>query len=119
MPESRLVVVSSARAILRGGEDDQHPPVAGRPGPGPVRRCVQGERRRLGANVALESDELRQIGVTSVGHRKRLLEAITALSADTTGQVSAVRTDIQQATPKQPLHVHPERRQLTVMINWA
>jgi class 3 adenylate cyclase len=50
----------------------------------------------------LTGDDLKEIGVASLGHRKRLLDAIAALSA---------------ADAPAPAHVSaPERRQLTVMF---
>ena len=34
----------------------------------------------------LTADDLRELGITSIGHRRRLLDAITALSTATVGQ---------------------------------
>jgi len=51
--------------------------------------------------IKLPVDDLREIGVTSLGHRKRLLEAIGAME--------------QKACPAPPVP-HAERRQLTVMF---
>src|SRR5215472_9927677 len=52
----------------------------------------------------LTADDLISIGITSVGHRRRLLDAIAALTAEApTAPDSQERTD-------------PERRQLTVMF---
>lgn len=56
----------------------------------------------------LTGDDLKEIGVTSLGHRKRLLKAVAALSA-TLGAYASTR-----ATPAKGLL--PERRQLTVMF---
>jgi class 3 adenylate cyclase len=53
---------------------------------------------------ALTSDDLISIGVTSVGHRRRLLDAIAAL----TNEPAAARAT--------PVRGHAERRQLTVMF---
>ncbi len=77
--------------------------------------------------VALTGDDLREIGVASVGHRRRLLEAIARLSAPhsaaapeepiativaaTGGSItSAHRQDVAQAAPT------VQRRQITVMF---
>ncbi len=56
----------------------------------------------------LTGDDLREIGVTSLGHRKKLLEAVAALSAPPGAHSSTVA-----APAKGPA---PERRQLTVMF---
>ena len=58
----------------------------------------------------LTADDLIGIGVTSVGHRRKLLEAIAALSAEVPGtKVTAAYSDIAA-------HADAERRQLTVMF---
>jgi class 3 adenylate cyclase len=66
----------------------------------------------------LTSDDLREIGVVAIGHRRRLLDAIAALSAETP----------TVGSPESPLHNPPprvgegrmgpeaERRQLSVMF---
>jgi class 3 adenylate cyclase len=53
----------------------------------------------------LTADDLRELGVASVGHRRKLLSAISALSAATANS----------STPR-PLPDAAERRQLTVMF---
>jgi class 3 adenylate cyclase len=55
----------------------------------------------------LTADDLRDIGVTLIGHRRRLLNAIAALAAET------LRANVT-AAPHEALT--PERRQLTVMF---
>src|SRR5499427_8615207 len=58
----------------------------------------------------LTAEDLISIGVTSVGHRRKLLEAIAGLG-------TAVPTAVVTApTPGAPAHVDAERRQLTVMF---
>jgi class 3 adenylate cyclase len=57
----------------------------------------------------LSNDDLREIGVASFGHRKRLLEAISEL---------ANATSIAQQSPNSPrIQSPPERRQVTVMFS--
>jgi SAM domain (Sterile alpha motif) len=56
----------------------------------------------------LTADDLISIGVTSVGHRRKLLAAIAALGAE----VPAVTA----ASPDAPAQADAERRQLTVMF---
>ena len=52
----------------------------------------------------LTADDLISIGVTSVGHRRKLLAAIAALSKQ------------PPATPDTPVRADAERRQLTVLF---
>jgi class 3 adenylate cyclase len=54
----------------------------------------------------LTAEDLKDLGVSSVGHRKKLLEALAALSAAPADPSPAVATDVKEA----------ERRQLTVMF---
>ena len=61
----------------------------------------------------LTSDDLREIGVAAVGHRRKLLDAIAALGAlapavDTSGPPDATTADLAKG--------EAERRQLTVMF---
>jgi len=60
----------------------------------------------------LTSDDLISLGVTSVGHRRKLLAAIAALSA---GRPAAAMTGTFHDTPE-PAAGIGERRQLTVMF---
>ena len=50
---------------------------------GAVRAGVPRERRRRRPACQADAEELKEIGVASVGHRRRLLEAIASLRADT------------------------------------
>ena len=65
----------------------------------------------------LAADDLSELGVASLGHRKRLLKAIAALRADTVpasrrrGEGAAPRR-----TPARDARSQAERRQLTVMF---
>jgi class 3 adenylate cyclase/predicted ATPase len=59
---------------------------------------------------ALTSDDLISIGVTSVGHRRKLLAAIASLGAAPPG------TTVMEAPRDAPAPAHAERRQLTVMF---
>jgi class 3 adenylate cyclase len=65
----------------------------------------------------LTKEHLKQLGVTSLGHRVKLLEAIAALSKDTSGKTP---TGDAASTPGAPT-VQPEdraeRRQVTVMFS--
>ena len=63
----------------------------------------------------LTADDLISIGVTSVGHRRKLLAAIAALGAEPTRDLAqpAFRAT---STPISPPTIDAERRQLTVML---
>ena len=58
----------------------------------------------------LTSEELREIGVAAIGHRRKLLEAIAAL--DVSAPTAAVRAAVSDASAP----AEAERRQLTVMF---
>jgi predicted ATPase/class 3 adenylate cyclase len=58
---------------------------------------------------SLTAEDLKDLGVTSVGHRRRLLEAIAALRAPPS---AAVETTVREA----PIRPEAERRQVTVMF---
>ncbi len=65
---------------------------------------------------ALSADDLKELGVASLGHRKKLLEAITALAEPAAGSglaAGAVSGDVD-APPARPREA--ERRQLTVLF---
>jgi len=59
---------------------------------------------------SLTAEDLRDLGVTLVGHRRRLLDAITALGADAPTAVVA------RVSPVAPAPADAERRQLMVMF---
>src|SRR5262249_55792939 len=65
---------------------------------------------------SLTAEDLRDLGVTAIGHRRRLLEAIAALRAET--PVTDVTITPPPRTPQQPdlSAGEAERRQLTVMF---
>ena len=58
----------------------------------------------------LTGDDLKEIGVTSLGHRRKLLQAIAALGAE----LAATRPTV--ASGDATAHADAERRQLTVMF---
>jgi class 3 adenylate cyclase len=63
----------------------------------------------------LTADDLISIGVTSVGHRRKLLAAIAALGAEATRDLAQPAASAT-STPISPLTTDAERRQLTVMF---
>src|ERR1700756_5200352 len=58
----------------------------------------------------LTSEDLREIGVAAIGHRRKLLDAIAALGA------TAPAAAVTAAPSDAPAPVEAERRQLTVMF---
>src|SRR5208282_979497 len=63
----------------------------------------------------LTADDLISIGVTSVGHRRKLLAAIAALGAEPTRDLAQPAVSAT-STPISPPTIEAERRQLTVMF---
>jgi class 3 adenylate cyclase len=68
----------------------------------------------FGLLPSLTADDLRDLGVVSVGHRRRILDAVPKLSvaAECTPESPSTAPD----TIEQPASGHAERRQLTVMF---
>jgi class 3 adenylate cyclase len=65
----------------------------------------------------LTQEDLKEIGVGPVGHRRMLLEAIAALRADTSRKASSAGTATTSAVPSVPPEDRAERRQVTVMFS--
>src|SRR6516162_4768971 len=64
---------------------------------------------------SLTTEDLKDLGVTLVGHRRRLLDAIAALRA-AVAAAPASATVGTAAAPDTPVQRDAERRQLTVMF---
>jgi class 3 adenylate cyclase len=62
---------------------------------------------------SLTAEDLKEIGVASLGHRCVLIQAIAELRA---GHVTPASTTLDPAAPATPTALHPERRQLTVLF---
>jgi len=60
----------------------------------------------------LTADDLKELGVAAIGHRRLLIDAISALTAEGEGAAA----DAAQATPARQASGEAERRQLTVMF---
>src|SRR5271167_3407656 len=68
---------------------------------------------------SLTAEDLRDIGVTLVGHRRRLLDAIATLkpeASSTADPDAAVKSISNLASATAPRSTNAERRQLTVMF---
>src|SRR4029078_7915551 len=62
---------------------------------------------------SLTEEHLRQLGVTALGHRVKLLDAIAALGNDTSGEAPSLDAGTTSSIPKDTA----ERRQVTVMFS--
>jgi class 3 adenylate cyclase len=66
---------------------------------------------------SLTEEHLKQLGVTSLGHRVKLLDAITALRNDASGKAPSVDTGTTSGAPSPYPEDRAERRQVTVMFS--
>jgi class 3 adenylate cyclase/predicted ATPase len=66
---------------------------------------------------SLTEEHLKQLGVTALGHRVKLLDAIAALSSDATGKASPVDAAKASSAPSARPEDRAERRQVTVMFS--
>ena len=65
----------------------------------------------------LTQEDLKEIGVGPVGHRRMLLEAIAALHADTGHKAPSADVATASTAPSAPPEDRAERRQVTVMFS--
>src|ERR1700737_427392 len=66
---------------------------------------------------SLTEEHLKQLGVTALGHRVKLLDAIAALRNDATGRAPPIDAATTSSTPSAPPEDRAERRQVTVMFS--
>ena len=66
---------------------------------------------------SLTHETLKELGVTAVGHRLKLLDAIAALRNDGSGKTPSVNTTTTSSTPSAHPEERAERRQVTVMFS--
>jgi class 3 adenylate cyclase len=66
---------------------------------------------------SLTEEHLKQLGVTALGHRVKLLDAIAALRSDASGKTSAADVATTSSTPSASPEDRAERRQVTVMFS--
>jgi class 3 adenylate cyclase/tetratricopeptide (TPR) repeat protein len=64
----------------------------------------------------LTAEDLLELGIASIGHRRRLLDAIAALTEVAFRPTIVSAATVAAASPDTPLHADAERRQLTVMF---
>ena len=65
----------------------------------------------------LTADDLKELGVTALRHRRKLLAAIAALRGDASGKASSVDTATTSSAPSAHPEDRAERRQVTVMFS--
>jgi class 3 adenylate cyclase len=65
----------------------------------------------------LTHENLKELGVTALGHRLKLLEAIAALRGGATSSAPSIDAAITPAAPSTPPEDRAERRQVTVMFS--
>ncbi|HSA82192.1 MAG TPA: adenylate/guanylate cyclase domain-containing protein [Geminicoccaceae bacterium] len=65
----------------------------------------------------LTADDLKDLGVALVGHRRRLLDAIAALRVEAEASEPALPVDAPTRTAPAGIRSDPERRQLTVLFS--
>jgi class 3 adenylate cyclase len=61
--------------------------------------------------------DLKELGVTALGHRRILLDAIAPLRADARGKAPSVDAVTPSSAPNAPPEDRAERRQVTVMFS--
>jgi class 3 adenylate cyclase len=66
---------------------------------------------------SLTEEHLKQLGVTALGHRVKLLDAIAALRNDASGKTPSLDATTASSAPSAPPEDRAERRQVTVMFS--
>ena len=66
---------------------------------------------------SLTHETLKELGVTAVGHRLKLLDAIAALRSDASGKAPSVDPTTTPSAPSARPEDRAERRQVTVMFS--
>ena len=65
----------------------------------------------------LTAEDLKELGVAALGHRRKLLDTIAALRRDASDKTPSVETATTSRTPSVPPEDCAERRQVTVMFS--
>ena len=66
---------------------------------------------------SLMAEDLKELGVAALGHRRKLLDAIAALRTDAGGKAPSGDVTTTSSTPSAPPEDRAERRQVTVMFS--
>jgi class 3 adenylate cyclase len=67
--------------------------------------------------LSLTAEDLKELGVTALGHRRKLLDAIAALRSDTSVKLPSVDAATTSNAPSVSIGDRAERRQVTVMFS--
>src|SRR5262245_23182024 len=67
--------------------------------------------------AGLTHENLKELGVTALGHRLKLLEAIAALRSDASGKPPSIDAATTSSAPSARPEDRAERRQVTVMFS--
>src|SRR5262249_25706808 len=67
--------------------------------------------------LTLTAEDLKELGVTSFGHRRKLLDAIAALRNDASGKAPSTDAATASSAPSARPEDRAERRQVTVMFS--
>src|SRR5215510_6781977 len=65
----------------------------------------------------LTAEDLKELGVTALGHRRKLLDAIVTLRNDASGKAPSVDAATASSGPSASPEDRAERRQVTVMFS--
>jgi class 3 adenylate cyclase/predicted ATPase len=65
----------------------------------------------------LTAEDLKELGVAALGHRRKLLDAISAMRADTATKAPAADAETTSSAPSVTPEDRAERRQVTVMFS--
>src|ERR1700719_4279834 len=65
----------------------------------------------------LTAEDLKELGVTALGHRRKLLAAIAALRNDASGKPPSVDAATTSSTPSVPPEDRADRRQVPVVFS--
>jgi class 3 adenylate cyclase len=65
----------------------------------------------------LTAEDLKELGVTALGHRRKLLDAIAALRNDASGKAPSIDPATTSSAPSARPEDRAERRQITVMFS--
>src|SRR5215468_1940167 len=66
---------------------------------------------------SLTHENLKELGVTALGHRVKLLDAIAALRSEASGKTPSADTATASSTPSLRPEDRAERRQVTVLFS--
>src|SRR5436190_8859566 len=66
---------------------------------------------------SLTAEDLKELGVTALGHRRKLLDAIAALRGDAGAKFPSTDAATPSSAPSVPAEDRAERRQVTVMFS--